>query len=273
MSALTARLVHGPVVVLDGATGTALFDRGLPLDVAPERWVLERPDQVRAVHRAYVEAGAEAVHTCTFGAGEVRLAASDLAGRAREICARAVELAREAGPRWVLGSVGPTTAPPGAWVAAAGMSIATLADHGVDALHLETQVTLAEARSLLDHALRTDLPVLVSLAPGPDDGRTVGGDPLGPALSALLDAGATAVGVNCGLDPAQLLELVAALPGRLVLQPAAGVPDVIDGALRYPPIPSLTADLGALAQRGAAVGGCCGSTPAWVTAIRSARTT
>lgn len=287
MSGFAARLCAGPRLLLDGGLGTELIARGLPAGWPPERWALERPEALMEVHRAYVAAGCEAIHACTFGANRLRLAPFGLEGAFAELHRQAVALARAAGPRWVLGDLGPTGhyRPPvgdgslARWRAAFLEQGALLASLGVDALHVETMGDLAEARAALA-ALREaapGLPVLISLTF--DRKRrgffTMMGDPAEPALRALADEGAAAVGANCSVtsgDMCALAGLAAALPCPLVLQPNAGQPEVLPGGLRYRQEPAAFArDQCAAARAGARVlGGCCGTTPAFLAALRAA---
>lgn len=319
-------------VRLDGALGTELLARGLPLGAAPERWLIKHPWAIARLHEAYVEAGAQAVHTCTFGANDARLDAVGLAGRTGELARAAVGLARGAGPRWVLGDMGPTglPAPPdsgavpaapraapggaggqdGSWrrqLFRAHWGLArALVDEGVDALHLETMTSLTEARAGLDAALEAceaagrEVPVWVSLTCRRDDAGgafvTLAGEPAVQALAALRRAGAQVVGANCLLQAPALVSLArqaaAAGVGPLVLQPAAGQPREVrpagsgaggspqgggDGAgaagasrrFVYDGDPEVFAAALAGATRGGAplacaVGGCCGTSPAWI---------
>ncbi len=302
--------------------GTELMARGLRLGEPPERWVLEHPAAVAHVHARYVDAGSEAVHTCTFGANTVRLRAVGLEGRADEVVREAVRLARAARPRWVLGDMGPTglrlppgegaeDRAPGPWRARlfeAHHGLARrLLDEGVDALHVETMTDAREALVALEAALRAcaatgrDAPVWVSLtfrrASGPSPFVTLAGEPADVTLQALRRAGAHAVGANCLLQAPDMLALARHVAARglgpVVLQPAAGQPREVSS----PPPPQAGAEphtaqeaprrfvydgdpevfaralasavQGDRARGGGgplarAVGGCCGTTPAWI---------
>lgn len=285
MSGFAAALAERKPLLLDGGLGSMLIARGLAGGEAPERWVLERQEQIAAVHRAYVEAGADAVQTCTFGAHPVRLAHAGLAGRVAGIAATAVALARGSGARFVVGDLGPS----GDWLPPVGKAdpaelaagfetlAAALAAAGADALHVETMSDLREARLALEAAQRAapGLPVMVSLT---FERRkrgffTIMGDPLVGALADLLGAGAAAAGANCTLASPDFLDLArearAALDGLLVFQPNAGAPVLDAGVTRYEQAPEAFAeDLAAIAALGAAaVGGCCGTDPRFVAAL------
>jgi 5-methyltetrahydrofolate--homocysteine methyltransferase len=281
VSALADRLRQGPCLLLDGALGTELIARGLGPGQPPEGWNAERPDDVRAVHRAYVEAGTEAVHTNTFGANAVRLGPHGLAGRVREINGLAVRHARAAGPAFVIGDVGPTgeclppvgRGDPVRWRAAFAEQAAALGAAGVDALHVETMTDLREAMVALA-ALREaapGLPLLVSLA---FERRrrgffTVMGDAPAPAWRALIEGGATAVGANCGIASGDMRALAEAAEGlRVVLQPNAGQPLAMPEGVSYAQPPEESAgDMAILAARCSAVGGCCGTGPAFIATL------
>ena len=294
-----ARLAHGPVVLLDGGMGSLLMARGLAAGSAPEHWTLERGDEIVAVHRAYVDAGSDAVQTNTFGAHPLRLAAAGLGGRATEVATAATALARRAGARYVIGDVGPTgeyLPPVGEGqpeefrrgFAELGRAFATA---GVDALHVETMSDLAEAQIALAALLAAapGIPVCVSLT---FEQRkrgffTVMGNRLEEALPALAAAGATAVGANCTLTSAGFRALAAAAravwDGPLFLQPNAGQPRLEAGCALYDQTPEeFAADLAGIAAnqasakggdaRGAnlALGGCCGTDPRFIAALAAA---
>ena len=286
MSALLERLASNAPLLLDGGLGSMLIARGLAGGAPPEAWVLDRPDELRAVHRAYVEAGSEAIHTCTFGANPIRLATCGLGERFGAIQGAAVALARDAGPRFVLGDVGPTgeyrppvgTGDPVEWREAFLAQGRLLAEAGVDALHVETMSDLTEALVALE-ALREaapGVPVLVSLTF--DRKRrgffTAMGDPLAASLRRLADAGADAVGANCSVTSEDMRALAAEAVGAVavpvVLQPNAGQPRLTAAVPCYDQSPAaFAADMAFAAGLGAgAVGGCCGTDPAFIAALR-----
>jgi methionine synthase I (cobalamin-dependent) len=284
VSGLVGRLREGPPLLFDGGLGSMLIARGLPAGAAPETWVLERPAEVARAHRAYVEAGSEAVHTSTFGGNRTRLAHFGLADRVDEISRAAVRLARESGARFVLGDVGPSgtylppvgAADPADWRAAFREQAAALASAGVDALHVETMSDLREALAALS-AAREAAPGVTVLVSMTFERRkrgffTVMGDPLVASLRALADAGADAVGANCTLASADMRALAidaAAVGHPLVLQPNAGAPEIAAGGIRYAQDPEQYAEDAAafFASGAAAVGGCCGTDPRFVAAL------
>lgn len=289
MSALQARLRDREPLVLDGGLGSMLIARGLAAGTAPEAWILDRPAEIVAVHRAYVDAGSDAVHTATFGANRLRLAHVGLEARVAEINRAAVTLARDSGARFVLGDVGPSgqylppvgNADPVAWADAFREQSEALVSAGVDGLHVETMSDLREAHVALAVLREVDaaLPIFVSLT---FERRkrgffTVMGDPVVASLGALAAAGANVVGANCTLtsgDLRVLAEEVRELGHPIVLQPNAGAPELVDGALRYGQEPAEYArDTDAMFASGAlAVGGCCGTDPRFIAALVRQRT-
>lgn len=284
---LSARLAKPEALLLDGGMGSALIARGLKPGMPPELWNLGRGDAITDVHRAYVAAGSEAVHTNTFGASPVRLASFGLADRCDEINRAAVVLARAARPRFVIGDVGPTgeyLPPVGqagieAWRASFERQGRALASEGVDAFHIETMSDLREALVALQ-ALRSiapEIPVMVSMTFERKKRGffTVMGDALATTLSSLAREGASAVGANCSVasgDMAALMtEAIAAVAVPLVAQPNAGTPEQApDGTFRYAQSPeAFAADMTAIARLGVrVVGGCCGTDERFIAALR-----
>jgi 5-methyltetrahydrofolate--homocysteine methyltransferase len=256
--------------LLDGAMGTALLARGLPADALPEEWLLDRPDEVAAVHREHAGAGARVLLTCTFNVAAPRLAARLGEGRAEALCRAAVRLARSASPdALVAGAVGPTgLSPPlgpgedpGVLAARYAPVLAALAGAGADLLWIESQHDVAEALAALAAARRTGLPAAVTFALEERGHHLVthsGADPL-DWLAAVEAAGAAAAGVNCVFPGAALDALAARAAARLrvplVAKPSPGLP----GAVRAPG-PFAAALRPALLAGVRLAGGCCGAT-------------
>lgn len=276
------------VLVADGATGTNYQMMGLALGAAPEEWVFEAPDRVAQVHRRFAQAGSDLVLTCTFGASPVRLEDGPLAGRARELNARAAEIAREAvgsNGTLVAGSIGPSgqlVEPLGplsrdACLTTFSAQAQALVDGGVDLIVLETFFALDEAVWAAE-AVRsvTDLPLVMSFSF--DQGtRTMMGLSPADVVAAVAGLELAALGANCGrsLDDtaavvAQFTQADASAP--LWVKPNAGIPQVVGDAVVYPEGPASFAErMGELVQQGArVVGGCCGSTPEHVAALARA---
>jgi 5-methyltetrahydrofolate--homocysteine methyltransferase len=272
------------VLLADGATGTNYQDMGIEPGVAPEEWVFDAPDRVQDLHRRFAQAGSDLVLTCTFGASPVRLEDGPLAGRARELNARAAEIARDAVGDQILvaGSVGPTgqlAEPFGPLtrdmcLAAFSEQAHALVDGGVDLLVLETFFALDEALWAAEAIqAMTDLPLVMSFSF--DQGtRTMMGLSPADVTTATESLGVAALGANCGRsldDTARLVSefVEAGLASPLWVKPNAGVPKVVAGGVVYPEDPdSFAAQVGAFVGQGARiVGGCCGSTPAHLAAL------
>jgi 5-methyltetrahydrofolate--homocysteine methyltransferase len=242
------------VVLLDGAMGTGLHARGLVPTNLPERWLLERPEAVIAVHGEHVAAGAQAVLTCTFNAHPPRLRSERLETFTREIRRGAVAAARAAGAKWVVGLVGPMHPSTDAFLVHA---YAEAAAHdfrllGVDALVVETITQLEEGAARVGGAAASGLDVVACVVPGTPAGAT--GE---RAVRELGKAGARVLGVNCAL-PADCGPLLSAMraagAGLLWAKPSAvqngislSAEEFANGAVR-------------LVQDGVRfVGGCCGA--------------
>jgi methionine synthase I (cobalamin-dependent)/5,10-methylenetetrahydrofolate reductase len=277
------------ILLADGATGTELHDRGVPASACLDSINLENPDLVQALHEDYIAAGADIIETNTFGANRIKLGRYGLADRVRDVNLRGVAIAREArrsGDRevFVAGAVGPVDV----GLPAAGdvtlqqarrafrEQIEALVEAEVDLLMLETFSTLAETREALLAAREvTELPVVAQLT-FQRDGRTWSGEEPGEAVRELHALGADVVGVNCVPGPQVALEIVermaAAAPVKLSAQANAGRPRVSEQGLWYPATPQSFAEyVPALVAAGASiVGGCCGTTPDHIAAMRRA---
>ncbi|MSQ41581.1 MAG: bifunctional homocysteine S-methyltransferase/methylenetetrahydrofolate reductase [Dehalococcoidia bacterium] len=275
------------VVLLDGATGTELRARGWrgPSDVA----VLERPDLVRRLHEDYIAAGSDLILTNTFAANRSQLARHGLGERVRDANFHAARIARDAreihgSPVFIGGSVGPIglDLALGAWTLADAHEafleqIGALIEGGVDVLVLETFPSLAEAGAALRAARAlTDLPVVAMLNFNADLASPAG-EPPEQIAATLAAAGADVVGINCGVGPQAVLDMLQRMAGgatsvRLAVKPNAGLPRVVGGRVVYPSTPAYCADFALRAKDlgASCIGGCCGTTPAHVRAMRDA---
>ena len=268
-------LAGSPVAVGDGAMGTMLQAAGLPLGTAADRWTLEYPDRVTAVHRAYVAAGARWLQTNTFGANRARLALVGLEEQVVPLNAQAVECARAVPGTYVLGSVGPAALAFGEWDALYAEQCGALAAAGVDGFMVETIIALGEGIAAVRAAADTGRLVLASYTPGAE-GNLLDGTPAEVAARALVRAGASVVGVNCGAGPETLMpavvRLVTAGEAPVLAAPNAGLPEMREGRACY----GLTPDAFARAaikfrEAGARlIAGCCGTTPEHLRAAVSA---
>jgi 5-methyltetrahydrofolate--homocysteine methyltransferase len=288
---LSRLLAERDCLLADGATGTNLFDLGLMSGEAPEVWLFEQPDRIRALHRSFVEAGADIILTNSFGANRYRLKLHGLESRAVELNAMAAGLAREvadsAGRAVVVaGSIGPTGElfePLGALtfegaVAAFREQADGLTAGGADVAWIETMSSGDEIVAAAEGAAQAGLP-FVFTASFDTAGRTMMGlPPEGlPGLARRLARGPVALGANCGLGPSDLVASVLAIsavaPEAIVIAKGnCGVPQFVDGAVRYVGSPALMAEYARLARAAGAriIGGCCGTRPDHIAAMRAA---
>ncbi len=273
------------VLLFDGGMGTMLQARGLPAGMSPEAFCLERQDVLLDVHRAYLDAGADIITTCTFGASRFKL---DPGLDVFETCRRLARAAREAadasGRRvLVAGDVGPTghfarplgDLEPGELIAGLEEQIRGLAAGGCDCILLETQFDLAETRAGVAACRRAcDLPVLASMTF--EDGVSLTGSTPEIFAETMQNLGVAALGTNCSVGPEHMGEVVRRLlrvsSVPVFAEPNAGMPQLVDGRTTFPLGPERFAELtAAFADMGArCLGGCCGTTPAHIASLRGA---
>lgn len=279
--------VRERVLVLDGAMGTMLQERGLKAGQSPEELNLALPDVVAGVHQAYLASGAEIIVTNTFGGNREKLSHYGLEGRLREINRAGVTLARNAAGKdaYVAASIGPT----GRFVEPVGdlsfdrmaaifrEQAETLIEAGTDLITLETFLDIKEIRAALI-AIREISPTIpvIAMLTFDDNGRSVLGTPPETAAITLEAAGADIIGSNCGLGIDGIYEIlcsmrrVTSLP--LISQANAGLPILKDGKTFFPGTPrEMAAFQDRLLDLGVRViGGCCGTTPEHIRAMRDA---
>ncbi len=282
MNRLGAWLSDG-LLIADGAWGTELQARGLAPGASPDTWNLTHPEHVEAVAGGYVEAGSQVILTNTFRANAIAmdgdLEAINLAGVA--ISKRAA-----AGKALVFASIGPTgkmlmsgEVSKEQVYAAFAAQAATLAEAGADALLIETMSDIDEALLAVAAAKNTGLPVIASFAfdSGKNKDRTMMGTTPEAVAAAMLDAGADAVGANCGVGVEHAANICRRLRGACDLpvwiKPNAGLPRLDGSNISYDTSPQFFAShYAALRNAGASfLGGCCGSTPDFIRALVSAR--
>jgi len=275
---LHARLAGGPPLLFDGATGTELELRGVPsrLPLWSAHALLEAPDTVAAVHRAYAEAGAEVIIANTFRTQGRTLASAGLEARAAELTARAAELARRSGADFVAGSAPPLedcyrperVPPDHALRREHAEHARNLAAAGVDFVLAETLGCVREARAAARAAREAGLACIASFVCW-EPARLLSGERLQEGLEAAAEEGAVAVGVNC-LPTGAVEPCLAALTGcglAFGVQPNLGPPlDERGAARRDARTPEQLADDAApwVAAGARFLGGCCGTRPAHV---------
>jgi 5-methyltetrahydrofolate--homocysteine methyltransferase len=275
-------LVSRRPILADGAWGTELQARSLAIGEFPDAWNLLHPERVEAVARAYVAAGSQIVLTNTFRANRIALAGTDLAGRIVELNRRGVELSRFAPGHYVFASMGPSGKRLASGEVTAGDLLAAftgqaqaLAAGGADAILVETMTGLDEAVIAVAAARTTGLPVVVSMVfdPGTGTGRPVPGPSPEEAAARLAGAGVSALGANCGgiveyIEVCRRLHAATDLP--IWIKANAGPPELADGRFTYRTSPEEFArSVPALVAAGATfIGGCCGTTPAFIRAVK-----
>lgn len=269
-------LVSKKIIQLDGATGTELIKRGMPVGVCPEAWILEHTEAIAEVQQAYARAGADIVYVPTFGANPLKLAEFGLESRTAEINEKLAAISRQALPdTLIFGDLAPTgqlLEPFGPLPFEEGVQIykrqiSALLQGGVDGLVIETMMDLQEARAALLAARELcDLPVMVTMT-FEEGGKTLTGiDPIS-ALVTLQALGADAFGCNCSTGPEPMAEVIARLKPYaeipLIAKPNAGMPHLVGDKTVFDLAPAdFASQATLLVQAGAnLIGGCCGTTP------------
>ncbi len=292
---LADRLKQSRVLLADGATGTNLFGMGLETGDSPELWNTDHPDRITKLHQSFVDAGSDIILTNSFGGTHYRLALHNAGHRVTELNTRAAEIAREVAEKaskevLVAGSIGPT----GEILAPNGpISIQQAADAfeeqalalkagGADIMWIETISSAEEIEAAVLGVANVGLPIVYTVSID-TNGRTMMGLTAADTvkISTSLNTHITAVGTNCGVGASEVVAAVKNLSvakDSLGVQPAivakanCGIPEYIDGEIVYNGTPELMAQYAAMAANAGAsiIGGCCGTSPAHVKAMRDA---
>jgi 5-methyltetrahydrofolate--homocysteine methyltransferase len=288
------KLINQPgTIMADGAMGTMLQQAGLKPGELPTMWNVEHADRVRAVHGAYLAAGAQILLTNTFSGNRFCLAKHGLASRVEElnmagaqILRAEIEAQNKQGEALVAGDIGPSgelLSPLGRLLfteAVDGFAEQTraLIKGGADIIWIETMADLEEVRAAVEGTRKAsvDIPIIATLT-FDTHGRTMMGVKPEAAAGALMEWGVAALGGNCGNGPDEMLAVIgkmhAAAPGAiLVAKPNAGAPEFVNGATVYRAVPEAMAEA-ALQLRDAGariIGGCCGTMPGHIAAMARA---
>lgn len=285
MQDLQELLAQGHILVADGATGTMIQSMGLPVGAAPELWNAEQPTRVRALHRAYLDAGSQIILTNTFGGSRPMLERTGgLGDRTEELNRSAAVLAKQevAGVALVAGDIGPTgelMEPYGDLSYSEAVKVfaqqaGALVAGDVDLIWVETMSDLNEARAAIEGIRQmTDLPIFCSLS-FTKSGRTIMGVRPSQAAETLWPLGLTAIGANCGegveiMEPV-LTEFRTKLPNApLIAKPNAGLPRLQNDRTVFDLGPKeFAAHAPHWVAWGAQIlGGCCGSSPQHIAAL------
>ncbi|GAC1308968.1 MAG: betaine--homocysteine S-methyltransferase [Steroidobacteraceae bacterium] len=287
---LNALLLERPWLLADGATGSNFFDRGLQSGDAPELWNIDHAERVSELHRNFIDAGADIILTNSFGGTRHRLKLHKAEHRVGELNERAAALARAQtgrADRTVLvgGSIGPTgeiLEPLGPLSAEAAQEAfaeqaVALARGGADILWIETMSSVEETEAAISGARTTGLPVVATLS-FDTNGRTMMGITPSELAGLQRKHHLEGCGSNCGTGPSELVASIvnlatAADPAAILVAKAnCGIPQFIDGAIRFNGTPELMAEYACLSYDAGAriIGGCCGTTPAHLRVMRDA---
>lgn len=281
-----AKLVSEKIVFLDGATGSNLMKAGMPSGVCPEEWVLNHEDVLVNLQKEYVKAGTDILYASTFSANRIKLAEYGLENKQREMIYRLVALSRKAadGRALIAGDLtmtGEQLAPIGTLqfedlIDVYKEQIRYMVEAGVDLLVVETMMSLQETRAAVIAAKEIcDLPVMATLT-FESDGRTLFGTDALTAAVVLESLGVDAVGLNCSTGPDKMVELIKSVAGAvnipIIAKPNAGLPYIKDGVTCYDmDADTFAGHMKSIIKSGATIlGGCCGTTPQFIQALKDA---
>jgi methionine synthase I (cobalamin-dependent) len=286
-------LIEKDVLLADGATGTNLFEMGLQSGDAPEFWNIEQPEKIAAHYRSFIDAGSDIVLTNTFGGTRYRLKLHKAEERVEELNTAAVHLLKNEIDKVdrdiiIAGSIGPTgeiLAPlgemlPAEAIAAFAEQAAALKDAGAHVLWIETMSSREEVELAVEGCCKMGLPIVVTMS-FDTNGKTmmgVGASDL-MSLNQQVNPKLHACGTNCGVGASEVVAAVRNMKTadadnetHIVAKANCGVPKFVDGKIRYTGTPEIMAAYAIMVRDAGAkiIGGCCGTTPIHVAAMRKA---
>ena len=288
---LMQAITSGRALLMDGAMGTELYSKGTFINKCFEELNLNSPALVVEVHLAYLRAGADILSTNSWGANRYKLAGHSLNDRVTEINQKAVDIARNAikasgrDDILIAGSVGPLGVRMEPWgptsfdeaKAAFSEQIQALVAGGIDAISLETFSDISELQQAVQAArdVAPGLPVIGQIAINPD-GKSLMGTPLEWAMKKLDEWEVDVVGLNCSVGPQPMMTALPKIKGAtnrpICIQPNAGMPKLVEGRTFYMSTPEYFAEFskGFLQSGVSIIGGCCGTTPDHIRAMKNA---
>lgn len=276
-------LVSNQIVILDGASGTNFMEAGMPLGVCPENWILEHPEVLVQLQRAYVDAGTNIVYAPTFTGNRIKLQEYGLESKLEVINTALVKLSKSAVENRAL-VAGDITMTGRQLFPLGDMDFEELVDvykeqarimeqAGVDLFVVETMMSLQETRAAVIAIKEvSELPIMVTMTFN-EDGRTLYGTTPEVAVTVLQALGADAIGVNCSTGPMEMIPLVSKMAEYatvpIIAKPNAGLPELVDGKTVYRMSPEEFKEAGKkLVEAGASIlGGCCGTRPEHIRAL------
>ena len=285
-----SEVVKSKILVSDGAWGTFLHKKGLLPGECPEKWCLDRPNDILDIAKSYIEAGSDMIETNSFGGTSFKLEHYGLSEEVSEINKAAAKISSQAAGenKWVIASIGPTgkmtvmgdVTEEDFYNAFKIQSIA-LEKGGADAICIETMSALDEAVMAIKAAKEnTSLEVIATFTFESDaEGgyKTMMGVSPAEAAEAAINAGADIIGTNCGNGFKQMIDIVKEMRTvnkdiPVLVHANAGLPRTVDGIDIFPETPEMMAELVPdIVKAGAnIIGGCCGTTPAHIKAIKEA---
>ena len=293
MNTFEKLLAEKPVLLADGATGTSFFAMGLQSGDAPELWNVDYPERVTRHYQSFIDAGSDLILTNTFGGTRYRLKLHKAEHRVTELNIAAAKLLRETVDQCdreviVAGSIGPSgeiLAPlgdlegPDAVAAFAEQALA-LQQGGADVIWIETMSSQEEVEYAVEGARQTDLPIVFTMS-FDTNGRTMMGVGAADMMSLHQRLGVHACGTNCGIGASEVVAAILNMRTSqadssdnpiLVAKANCGIPEFIDGEIHYNGTPEIMARYATMARDAGAriVGGCCGTSPEHVAAMRHA---
>lgn len=288
MRSILERLGKREILISDGAIGSILLSRRLPKASCPESYNLSHKDVLKEIAGEYLDAGAEIVQTNTFGASPLKLKNYELDGKTGIINSSAVEAVKDAvgDKAYVSGSCGPSgkllkpygDIEPEEMYDGFYRQISSLISAGVDLICIETMTDINEILLAIkaSKSISTNIPVIATMTfdPTPRGFFTIMGTDIPTAVKALTDGGADIIGSNCGNGIENMIKIAEDFKSEtdhpVIIQSNAGLPELKAGKIFYPETPEFMAEKAEeLAELDISIiGGCCGTTPAHIRAIR-----